>query len=59
MLRDLVGEGAANAAIVPVLTEYQTTKGEDEFQACFAHSLKYLLLEPSYFDRHRDSFLRQ
>src|SRR3989338_1988720 len=30
-LRDLVGEGAANAAIVPVLTEYKTLKGEEEF----------------------------
>lgn len=31
-LRDLVGEGATNAAIVPVLTEYKTLKGEKEFQ---------------------------
>lgn len=30
-LRDLVGEGAANAAIVPVLTEYRTLKDEAEF----------------------------
>lgn len=30
-LRDLVGEGAANAAIVPVLTEYRTLKTEREF----------------------------
>ena len=30
-LRDLVGEGAANAAIVPVLTEYKTLKDEKEF----------------------------
>src|SRR3989338_2380392 len=30
-LRDLVGEGAMNAAIVPVLTEYRTLKDEKEF----------------------------
>jgi putative peptidoglycan lipid II flippase len=31
MLRDLVAEGAANAAIVPVLTEYKAKKSEGEF----------------------------
>ncbi len=31
LLRDLIGEGAANAAIVPVLTEELTKKGEKEF----------------------------
>lgn len=30
-LRDLVAEGAANAAFVPVLTEYHTAKSEKEF----------------------------
>ncbi len=30
-LRDLVGEGAANAAIVPVLSEYKALKDEKEF----------------------------
>ncbi len=30
-LRDLVGEGATNAAIVPVLTEYKSLKDEKEF----------------------------
>jgi len=30
-LRDLVGEGAINAALVPVLSEYRTLKGESEF----------------------------
>jgi putative peptidoglycan lipid II flippase len=35
MLRDLVGEGAANAAIVPVLTEYKTTKTSQEFLHLF------------------------
>ena len=29
--RDLVGEGAANAAFVPVLTEYATNKSKEEF----------------------------
>jgi len=31
MLRDLVGEGAANAAFVPVLTEYKTNHTKEEF----------------------------
>ncbi|MCQ9206577.1 MAG: murein biosynthesis integral membrane protein MurJ [Omnitrophica bacterium] len=31
LFRDLVGEGAANAAFVPVLTEYRTTRSEREF----------------------------
>jgi putative peptidoglycan lipid II flippase len=31
LLRDLVGEGAANAAFVPILTEYQTTRSRLEF----------------------------
>ncbi len=31
MLRDLVGEGAANAAFVPVLTEYSTSRSREEF----------------------------
>lgn len=31
MLRDLVGEGAANAAFVPVLTEYSARKSKAEF----------------------------
>jgi len=30
-LRDLVGEGATNAAIVPVLTEYKTIEDDKEF----------------------------
>ena len=31
MLRDLIGEGATNAAIVPVLSEYSETKKKEEF----------------------------
>ena len=31
MFRDLVGEGATNAAFVPVLTEYRTLKSEEEY----------------------------
>ncbi len=33
MLRDLVGEGAANAAIVPVLTEYQQTRTKEQWRS--------------------------
>jgi len=33
LLRDLVGEGAANAAIVPVLAEYQKTKTKEQWHA--------------------------
>ncbi len=33
LLRDLIGEGAANSAIVPVLTEELTKKGKKEFFA--------------------------
>jgi len=31
LLRDLIGEGAANAAFVPVLTEYHATRSNEEF----------------------------
>ena len=31
MLRDLIGEGATNAAVVPVLSEYSETKKREEF----------------------------
>lgn len=31
MLRDLVGEGATNAAFVPVLTEYKTLRKEEDY----------------------------
>lgn len=31
MLRDMVGEGATNAAIVPILTEYKHTRTEEEY----------------------------
>jgi len=31
MLRDLIGEGATNAAFVPVLSEYSETKKKEEF----------------------------
>ena len=34
LLRDLVGEGAANAAIVPVLSEYAHHKTKEEWQEC-------------------------
>ena len=35
LFRDLVGEGAANAAIVPVMTEDETTKTRGEFLHLF------------------------
>jgi putative peptidoglycan lipid II flippase len=31
MLRDMVGEGATNAAIVPILTEYRHTRTQEEY----------------------------
>jgi putative peptidoglycan lipid II flippase len=34
LLRDMVGEGAANAAIVPVLSEYAQKKTKEEWQEC-------------------------
>lgn len=34
LLRDMVGEGAANAAIVPVLSEYAEKKTKQEWQEC-------------------------
>ena len=34
LLRDLAGEGAANAAIVPVLSEYAYQKSREEWQEC-------------------------
>jgi putative peptidoglycan lipid II flippase len=34
LLRDLVGEGAVNAAIVPVLSEYAHQKSKKEWQEC-------------------------
>src|SRR5580704_13380648 len=34
LLRDMVGEGAANAAIVPVLSEYAHQKSKEEWQEC-------------------------
>lgn len=42
LLRDLVGEGAANAAFVPVLTEYYTTRPREEFWN-LARNLLYVL----------------
>ena len=42
LLRDLVGEGAANAAFVPVLTEYSATRSKEEFWRLSRH-LFYIL----------------
>jgi len=43
LLRDLVGEGAANAAFVPVLTEYHATRSKEEFWH-LAKNLLFVLL---------------
>lgn len=42
LLRDLIGEGAANAAFVPVLTEYHATRSKEEFWH-LARNLFYVL----------------
>ena len=42
LLRDLIGEGAANAAFVPVLTEYHTKHSREEFWN-LARNLLYIL----------------
>ncbi len=34
LLRDMVGEGAANAAIVPVLAEYKQHRSKEEWREC-------------------------
>jgi len=44
LLRDLVGEGAANAAFVPVLTEYQTTKSKEEFWGVSRNLMKVMVV---------------
>lgn len=43
LLRDLIGEGAANAAFVPVLTEYHTTHSKEDFWR-LAKNLLYILV---------------
>ncbi|UCD54764.1 MAG: murein biosynthesis integral membrane protein MurJ [Candidatus Omnitrophota bacterium] len=43
LLRDLIGEGAANAAFVPVLTEYYTTRSKEDFWR-LAKNLLYILV---------------
>lgn len=44
LLRDLIGEGAASAAIVPVLTEELTKKGKKEFWHISAILLNMLIV---------------
>ena len=44
MLRDMVGEGATNAAIVPVLTEYRHRSSEEEYWAAARVILNIMLL---------------
>ena len=44
MLRDMVGEGATDAAIVPVLTEYRHTRPEEEYWAAARVILNLMLM---------------
>jgi putative peptidoglycan lipid II flippase len=44
MLRDMVGEGAMTAAIVPVLTEYSHTKTKEEYWAATRVILNLMLV---------------
>jgi len=44
LLRDLVGEGAMNAAFVPVLTETHALKGEEEFRRLSSALFYWLML---------------
>ncbi|MBF0570560.1 MAG: murein biosynthesis integral membrane protein MurJ [Candidatus Omnitrophica bacterium] len=41
LLRDMVGEGASNAAIVPVLSEYEQKKSKEEWQECINAALAW------------------
>ncbi len=44
LFRDLAGEGAANAAIVPVLSEYAQKKSKEEWQECINAVLTWGLI---------------
>jgi putative peptidoglycan lipid II flippase len=44
MLRDLVGEGASNAAFVPVFSEVRHTRSEEEFRALVAAAMSAMLM---------------
>lgn len=44
MLRDLIGEGATDAAIVPVLSEYKHTRTDDEYWQATRSILSILLV---------------
>lgn len=44
LLRDLAGEGAANAAVVPVLLEYSQKKSKEEWQECINAVLAWAVI---------------
>jgi putative peptidoglycan lipid II flippase len=44
MLRDLIGEGATNAAVVPVLSEYRANKSEQAFQDLIRSALSVMVV---------------
>jgi len=44
MLRDLIGEGAVNAAFIPVFSEYHETKSQDEYRQLVASAMTIMLL---------------
>ncbi|GMW01821.1 MAG: hypothetical protein AMXMBFR84_29580 [Candidatus Hydrogenedentota bacterium] len=44
MLRDLVGEGASNAAFVPVFTEVLHTRSEEEFRSLVSRAMGMMLV---------------
>ncbi|OGW75820.1 MAG: murein biosynthesis integral membrane protein MurJ [Omnitrophica bacterium RBG_13_46_9] len=48
LLRDLIGEGAANAAFVPVLTEYHATCEKQEFWELVRNVLYVLVISLSF-----------
>jgi len=43
MLRELVGEGATNAAFIPILSEYQETATEEEFRELVRSTLTLMV----------------
>lgn len=44
MLRDVIGEGAMNAAFVPVFSDIRTTKPDEEFRALIRASMSAMLI---------------
>lgn len=44
MLRDLIGEGASNAAFVPIMSEYDETKSREEYRRLVRATMSFMLL---------------